>query len=40
MDDEDRVKKACRWNRICFFLSALVLAVCTVLPVLGAMGLL
>jgi len=40
MDDEDRVKKACRWNLVCFIVSALVLAVCTVLPILGTMGLL
>ena len=40
IDDEMRIKKVCRWNRICFILSALVLAVCTVLPLLGTIGLL
>ena len=37
-DDEDRMKKACRPNFVCFILSALVLAVCTVLPLLASLG--
>ena len=32
MDDEDRVKKACCWNLGSLSVSALVLSVCTVLP--------
>ncbi|HML69592.1 hypothetical protein SDC9_204595 [bioreactor metagenome] len=40
MDDEARVKKARCWNLVCFIVSVLVLAVCTVLPILGSVGLL
>lgn len=40
VNDEARVKKACRWNLVCFIVSALVLAVCTVLPILGSVCLL
>ena len=37
-DDEDRMKKAYRRNFVCFILSALVLATCTVLPLLASLG--
>ena len=38
--DEARVKKACVANLVCFILSCIVLLACTVLPLLGSMGVL
>ena len=39
-NDEARVRKACRANFICFIVSCVILGVCTILPILGTVGLL
>ena len=36
-DDEPRIKKATRLNTICFVLSCVVLAMVTILPIVGPM---